>query len=77
MAANYDQLKDRIPRILTTRERFLEQQRCIVLEVVGTSKMLLRCFTVCSTLHGCDPDLTGCCRVLKSVHDSSVRLNLT
>ena len=46
MAANFDQLKDRIPRILTTRERFLEQQRCIVLEVT-----LLRCCLPDTALH--------------------------
>ena len=34
IAANFDQLKDRIPRILTARESFLEQQRCILLEVI-------------------------------------------
>jgi hypothetical protein len=33
MAASYDPLKERIPRILTTRESYLEQQRCILLEV--------------------------------------------
>ena len=33
MAASYDPLKERIPRILTARESYLEQQRCILLEV--------------------------------------------
>ena len=33
MAADFEQLRDRIPRLLTAREDFLEQQRLILAEV--------------------------------------------
>ena len=41
MAADFAQLKDRIPRVLTAREDFLEQQRLMLAEVRKGLKWLI------------------------------------